>query len=53
MKTSNGNGFQHRNGSTTMASLRRRSGSDDEEIGFQFPFTREGGNRKTPGDSGF
>ncbi|GLU22881.1 hypothetical protein SLE2022_389220 [Rubroshorea leprosula] len=53
MKTLGGYGFQHRNGSAAMASLRRRSNSDDEEMGFQFLFTGEEGGIKTPRDSGF
>ncbi|GLT95217.1 hypothetical protein SLE2022_129120 [Rubroshorea leprosula] len=53
MKTLDGCGFQHRNGSVAMASLGKRSNSDDEEMGFQFLFPREEGGIKTPGDSGF
>ncbi|GLT27681.1 hypothetical protein SLA2020_026620 [Shorea laevis] len=36
-----------------MASLRRKFDSDDEEMGFQFLFTGEGGGIKTPGNCGF
>ncbi|GLT29031.1 hypothetical protein SLA2020_048450 [Shorea laevis] len=52
MKTLGSSGFQHRNGSAAMASLRRRSGSNDEEMGFQFLFIGEGGGIKTPNGSG-
>ncbi|GLT75460.1 hypothetical protein SLA2020_471830 [Shorea laevis] len=52
MKTLGRSGFQHQNGSAAMASLRRRSGSNDEEMGFRFLSTGEEGDIKTPDGSG-